>query len=690
MTADTVQPLLVKLPLAGTQTFAGRSQNPYYITALYYPFISMGAIPSILPQDLQFLESQCCIHVPTRPIMDELMRQYFLHLHPMLPIINEASFWNIYSSDTGEYALDDRIPLIVLQAMLFACCNFVPLPFLRNLGFGTARVARAAFYRRAKLLFDLNAESCPIALSQAALLLSSWSLFSAGIQRNPSIPWLDIAIQQAKNAEAHNHEVIRTWPKRRAVLKRLWWCCIIRDRIFGMGMRNGIKITRNDFDFQIQNALGFADLSDEIENSKVHDPGTKRRLVEIFELLIELCIMLTDILDLAFPLETSSGWREVCMDEEERVTGYKLALERWHRRVVLKFPELPSQTRSCEQEVQHGTVTLCLKLLFMYHYSAKVVLSHHEILQLAMSPISNSASCSRALILEDNLHELQDATSGITDCLADLIHLELAQWLPISAVACTALPLFLYILDVKVLSSPRNFVYLQPEGKERRLMLLVEAMKTYHPQYDGVDWVSETIRHAICLARWDHATLRQELENDTRKGIDMAGWTEMLSSRPGWYLRLALTIDLSLSKGRFPEDRDFPVGLRGLLVDIGQRRPLLKQIEQKAVARSDSLVCVVRPPLDFEDSISQQSVKDVQHPGIYANLDKKIGVSEKDLKQSHGDGFGEPFSSDTIGFKPQEDFCLGDLALMNEPVEGFDMLADEVFSILSADNNVSR
>lgn len=123
MTADTVQPLLVKLPLAGTQTFAGRSQNPYYITALYYPFISMGAIPSILPQDLQFLESQCCIHVPTRPIMDELMRQYFLHLHPMLPIINEASFWNIYSSDTGEYALDDRIPLIVLQAMLFACCN---------------------------------------------------------------------------------------------------------------------------------------------------------------------------------------------------------------------------------------------------------------------------------------------------------------------------------------------------------------------------------------------------------------------------------------------------------------------------------------------------------------------------------------------------------------------------------------
>lgn len=281
-----------------------------------------------------------------------------------------------------------------------------------------------------------------------------------------------------------------------------------------------------------------------------------------------------------------------------------------------------------------------------------------------MAPISNSANFSRALILEDNLHELQDATSGITDCLADLIHLGLAQWLPISAVACTALPLFLYILDVKVLSSQQNFVYLHPDDKERRLMLLIEAMKTYQPQYDGVDWVSETIRHAICLARWDHATARQELENNTRKGIDMAGWTEMLSSRPGWYLRLTLTIDLSLSKGRFPEDRDFPVGLRGLLVDIDQRRLMLEQSEQKGVTR-------------------------MQHPGVYAKLDKEIGVSEKDSKQSHGDGFEEPISSDTMGFKPQEDLCLGDLVLMNEPVEGFDMLADEVFSILSADNNVS-
>lgn len=220
-------------------------------------------------------------------------------------------------------------------------------------------------------------------------------------------------------------------------------------------------------------------------------------------------------------------------------------------------------------------------------------------------------------------------------------------------------------------------------------MLLVEAMKTYQPQYDGVDWVSETIRHAICLARWDHATPRQELENNTRKGIDMADWTEMLSSRPGWYLRLALTIDLSLSKGRFPEDRDFPVGLRGLLVDIGQRRPLLKQSEQKGVTRCDSLACVVTPPINFEDLISQQSLKDVQHPGIYINVDKEIGASEEDLKKSHWDDFRGPFPSDRMGFESQGDFCLGDLVLMNEPVEGFDMLADEVFSILSADNNVS-
>ncbi|KAJ3464865.1 hypothetical protein MRS44_009651 [Fusarium solani] len=47
-------------------------------------------------------------------------------------------------------------------------------------------------------------------------------------------------------------------------------------------------------------------------------------------------------------------------------------------------------------------------------------------------------------------------------------------------------------------------------------------------------------------------------------GIEVAGWADLFSAEPIWYLGLALTIDLALSKGRLPVDTDFPRSLRDL------------------------------------------------------------------------------------------------------------------------------
>jgi hypothetical protein len=127
--------------------------------------------------------------------------------------------------------------------------------------------------------------------------------------------------------------------------------------------------------------------------------------------------------------------------------------------------------------------------------------------------------------------------------------------------ACTALPLVLHILDVKLtaLTSPSHLPQGIPTGeaalKQHRLNILIEAMKTYQPQYDGVDKISDTIRHIVNLAQLDGG-------GDGRKIKD---WTDILTSHPSLYLRLALTMDLSLSKDRLPVEGDFPASLRGLL-----------------------------------------------------------------------------------------------------------------------------
>ncbi|KAK7421685.1 hypothetical protein QQZ08_009859 [Neonectria magnoliae] len=562
------------------------------VVYFYYPFLTMGNLPNIPPQDVNFLELQGCLRVPTRTMLDEFLQQYFLHVHPLLPLINEGDFWDLYCNSANTHMPTERMPLLLFQAILFASCNFVSRDTIKALGFPNIRVARAAFYRRAKLLHDFESESSPLAIAQAALLLSFWAPSST---RNPNTSWLSLAIQHAKSAEAHHYAAMpvfsaATHPmqhRKQNILKKIWWCCVIRDRTLGLLMRRPIQITKAHFDFDSNPVLGFSDIESEFERSRVYNPGTKKTLAEILAQVVELYVVLTDILILVFPLDDTPGWgRQLKPGDEGKIKECKTSLRRWYRSATSRFPLFggsPLSRGGADNggEYQHDSVILYTNLIYMYYHSSRVVLSHHEILHLAIlqaipngdSP--NVVTSTRGLsTIYENRHELQDAASGVTECLKELVHLKLARWLPISAVACTALPLVLNILDVKLSASskdPSLDLNAASALKQHRLNILVEAMKTYQPQYDGVDWVSEIVRHVVNLA---------QLDNTNAKGnqnSNITDWTDILALQPSSYLRLALALDVSLSKGRLPEDGDFPVSLRGLFV--GGFSPLKALIE---------------------------------------------------------------------------------------------------------------
>lgn len=524
--------------------------------------------------------------MPTRAILDEFLQQYFLHVHPLLPLVNEGDFWDLYCQNPNSSSPTERISLLLFQSIMFASCNFVSKVSIKALGYPNIRAARAALYRRAKLLYDLESESSPLAISQSALLLSFWSPTTT---RKPNTAWLSLAIQHAKSAEAHHYAAMpvfsaSTHPLQRRkqnILKRLWWCCIIRDRTLGLLMRRPINITRAHFDFDSNPVLGYSDLANEFERSKVYSPGTKKCLGEVLAQLIELYVILTDILMMVFPLDDTPGWgREMRPEDADKVRECKTSLRRWYKDATLRFPmfgggPMPRVITESNKEFQHDSVILYTNLMYMYYHSTRVVLCHHEVLHLAILQAAPNADVSRDLSrIYENRHELQDAASGVTECLKELVHLKLARWLPISAVACTALPLVLNILDVKLSASGSGTdqnADAAAASKQHRLNVLIEAMKTYQPQYDGVDWISEIVRHIVNLSQLDNT----HQHDGTKPKI--ADWTDILASQPSAYLRLALALDLSLSKGRLPEDGDFPVSLRGLFT--GGFSPLKALIE---------------------------------------------------------------------------------------------------------------
>jgi hypothetical protein len=94
-----------------------------------YSFLGLGNITSLSPVDLNFLESQACLRVPTREILDEFVQQYFRHVHPFLPILHEGDFWRLYCPPTVDglgvivSPQPVTISLLLLQAMLVTSCN---------------------------------------------------------------------------------------------------------------------------------------------------------------------------------------------------------------------------------------------------------------------------------------------------------------------------------------------------------------------------------------------------------------------------------------------------------------------------------------------------------------------------------------------------------------------------------------
>lgn len=177
-----------------------------------------------------------------------------------------------------------------------------------------------------------------------------------------------------------------------------------------------------------------------------------------------------------------------------------------------------------------------------------------------------------ALTNYERSQQLQDAVLNTVECLRELAQLDLSRYLPLSmqvslstimdskltaasSMAYITVPLLFHILDVKVLS-PERIDEVSFEARHCRLRVLINALKEHRPRYDGIEWISYTLRYAVNLAEMNSARMPKKL---------VGSWADLLTQQPSFCLRLALTVDLSISQVKIPDDRDFPVVLRGSL-----------------------------------------------------------------------------------------------------------------------------
>ncbi|KEF58959.1 uncharacterized protein A1O9_03802 [Exophiala aquamarina CBS 119918] len=185
---------------------------------------------------------------------------------------------------------------------------FAGLPFLEpgklgELGFSTKREARKAYFHRARLLYDLDAESDSLATLQTALLLTSW--YESPDDNKGSWHWLGIAISISFSLGLQA-KVLETAGNRRAnrLRRRIWWACYMRDRMIALNMSRLMRIRDDEFNIPMLVVDDF-DIVDTDGDSPgmgsiFLDTTTQTALAEMFIFMAELCVPIGNILSLYF------------------------------------------------------------------------------------------------------------------------------------------------------------------------------------------------------------------------------------------------------------------------------------------------------------------------------------------------------------------------------------------------------
>lgn len=222
----------------------------------------------------------------------------------------------------------------------------------------------------------MDMETSPLPLAQSALLLMAW-VPPSNLPLGPYKMWLSRAVQHARNLGADRPRNVTGVPtlavsrdmkqqKQQNALRRLWWCCVVLDRVSPLCTRFAPHITRHNFDFGTSVQLGAPDFEDEIYRSSVYNSASKRRLVHVFEIYLDLMLVLTDVLTLVMPIDKELS-QAASSSVKSRIEMCETTLERWFARASTQIPP-PSRATAASDKKQGLNRSIALHTSIMYLY----------------------------------------------------------------------------------------------------------------------------------------------------------------------------------------------------------------------------------------------------------------------------------------------------------------------------------
>ncbi|KAL7941839.1 fungal-specific transcription factor domain-containing protein [Trichoderma barbatum] len=267
---------------------------------------------SLSAQDREYLQYKGIFTLPQKSTCNELLRAYFHHVHPMMPIVDATVLLKFH--ETGKAR---EWNLLLLWSMFFVATNFVDARVWALEGYSSRKEMKAAMYSRAKCLYDNGGETDKVVLLQSALLMGFWHSKWDG--HSQPWYWIGVAVSLCQMLGLHRDpdsvKFNTSFPShQRHLWRRLWWTCFFRDRSLSLTLGRPLRINLNDCNTPMVSSADV--LSDLIQIpasiANAYIPHDFSQLANYWITLIQLSKLLGDVLTLCYqPFGPSPSFRQI-------------------------------------------------------------------------------------------------------------------------------------------------------------------------------------------------------------------------------------------------------------------------------------------------------------------------------------------------------------------------------------------
>jgi hypothetical protein len=445
----------VSAPDATPRTDQTRGDRRYRLPS----YISPG--PSHLDEhELEFLARKDCFTIPDDPLRDELIRIYVFVIYPFMPAVDLVDFLEPItgSSEAGS----GPVSLLLFQAVMFSGIIYVDTQLLQSCGYESKRAARKAFFNRVKLLYSLGYETDRLTLVQSLLLMTFW--YDSDGDDKHTWYWMGLALTTA-HVEGLHRDLAQQMTKKGRLRRRIWWSCVIRDRVMGLGIRRPCRIREDefsveqlrldDFDIVLPPPPAVARLL-AAPNFTGIDPANRQKLATLCIDLSKLCITIGRILysqyTIASALEAGSDYLQWAIvrpkSSKEQAQSFAQCdtdLQDWFQSLssASRYVLGARDGRSAGAQTENSTIRLHKILLYIIYLTALGALHRPQVFYSGEDSITNPTR------KVDSRRKLTEAAVITTKLAFDLKSNDQLRYAPTSSISAFLSAALIHLLNTR-------------------------------------------------------------------------------------------------------------------------------------------------------------------------------------------------------------------------------------------------